>query len=134
MYYYKTTIMYEGTDYAGFQWQQGLRTIQGDINSALEKILKEKFTTKGASRTDTGVHAYEQIVKISSIEEIHISTFVEQFNNTLPRSIRCLKVESCSGLFSPSSESKSKEYRYFFTNKKIATNEETQFMAIFQIH
>ena len=129
MYYYKTTIQYIGTDYAGFQWQNGLKTIQSEFNSAISKCIQNKFTTMGASRTDTGVHAYFQIVKISSENEIELSNFISKMNDALPIDIKCLKIEKCHGTFKPSTESISKEYRYFFTNEKISKSENHQFIA-----
>lgn len=129
MYYYKTTIQYEGTNYAGFQWQNGLLTIQSEFNSAISKLIDGKFTTMAASRTDTGVHAIEQVVKISSINPIDCSSFVEAFNVVLPREIRCIDIESCEGLFRPAAETVSKEYRYFFTNKTQVSNIDRQFIA-----
>lgn len=130
MYYYKTTIQYEGTNYAGFQWQTGLRTIQSEFNKALATFIDGKITTMAASRTDTGVHAIEQVVKITAMNPIEVSSFLEKINNTLPREIRCLKIDSCHGLFKPAAESLSKEYRYFFTNKtQQLLKEERQFIA-----
>lgn len=129
MYYYRIKIKYEGTNYAGFQWQSGLCTVQGEINSALTKIINGKFSTIGTSRTDTGVHALEQIVKITSSELLLVSTFVDTFNKTLPRDIRCTEISSCPGSFKPAACAVSKEYLYFFTNKRSASKEETQFIA-----
>lgn len=129
MHYYKTTIQYEGTNYAGFQWQNGIQTIQSEFNLALAEVIEGKFTTIAASRTDTGVHAIEQIVKISAINPIDISSFLDKFNNALPREIRCISIDSCHGLFKPAAAAHSKEYRYFFTNKTQLPKEERQFIA-----
>ena len=118
MYYYKIKIQYAGTNYSGFQFLPNLKTVQGEINLALTNTVKGKVTTVGASRTDTGVHAHEQIVKVSS--EWEILNLAELLNENLPKDIRCLKSESCSGDFHPSANAKTKEYRYFFTNKKQA--------------
>lgn len=129
MHYYKTTIKYEGTNYAGFQWQNGIQTVQSEFNEAISKILDGKFTTMAASRTDTGVHAMEQVVKISSSNPINLSSFLESFNKVLPPQIKSTNIEACDGLFRPSVASTSKEYRYFFTNKTQISKEETQFIA-----
>ena len=129
MYYYKTKIQYEGTDYAGFQWQNGIQTIQSEFNNAISKLIDGNFSTMAASRTDTGVHAMEQVVKISSKNPIDLFSFLEAFNNVLPSKIRCIDIESCSGLFKPAVEAISKEYRYFFTNKTLVAKEERQFIA-----
>lgn len=129
MYYYKTTIQYEGTNYAGFQWQNGIHTVQSEFNSALKKLIDGKITTMPASRTDTGVHAMEQVVKISSSHPIDLSSFLELFNQALPPQIRCVDIKTCEGLFRPAAAATSKEYRYFFTNKTQVSKEEGQFIA-----
>ena len=132
MNYYKATIQYQGTNYAGFQWQNGLPTVQSEFNNALAKLVFGKVTTMAASRTDTGVHAIEQIVKVSSENLIDITSFKKSFNEILPSDIRCTAIDSCAGLFRPSTESVSKEYRYFFTNKvqpSSPSSNERQFVS-----
>jgi tRNA pseudouridine38-40 synthase len=129
MHYYKTTIQYDGSNYAGFQWQKGIQTVQSEFNRALSEIAPEKFTTMAASRTDTGVHALEQIVKISSDTPIDLSSFLEAFNKVLPQDIRCIVIHPCAGFFRPAIEAESKEYRYFFTNKTQVSKEQSQFIA-----
>ena len=129
MHYYKVTIQYDGTNYAGFQWQNGTPTIQSEFNNAVAKIIDGKFTTMAASRTDTGVHAIEQIVKITSHNPIDLPSFPETLNQTLPSQIKCIGIEESSGLFRPAIEADSKEYRYFFTNKTQVAKEESLFIA-----
>jgi tRNA pseudouridine38-40 synthase len=129
MYYYKTTIQYVGTNYAGFQWQNGMETVQSEFNRAISSIVEGKITTTAASRTDSGVHAFLQIVKVSSENPIQCSLFLEAFNKVLSPQIRCIEIEPCGGLFRPSLETTSKEYRYFFTNKIQVSIDERQFIA-----
>jgi tRNA pseudouridine38-40 synthase len=129
MHYYKITIQYEGTNYAGFQWQSELQTVQSELNTALSKLLPGKVTTMAASRTDTGVHAIEQIVKVTTENSINLSTFIKELNLALPKDIRCNDIIACTGLFRPASETISKEYRYFFTNKTKVIEEDRQFIA-----
>jgi tRNA pseudouridine38-40 synthase len=128
MHYYKTTIQYEGTNYAGFQWQDGIHTIQSEFNKSASQLISGKFTTMAASRTDTGVHAVEQIVKISSVNPIDCLLFLPEFNRALPRDIKCTNIEPCDGAFKPAAAI-SKEYRYFFTNLKKNISDEGQFIA-----
>jgi tRNA pseudouridine38-40 synthase len=116
MNYYKTKIQYCGTNYIGLQWQKEKPTIQSELNYAISRIITGKFTTVAASRTDSGVHAFEQIVKISSEDKIEINLFLEEVNSFLPRDIRFLEIENCHALFRPQVESITKEYRYLFTN------------------
>lgn len=129
MYYYKSTIQYAGTNYIGFQWQTEKPTVQSEINRALSQLSPGKITTMAASRTDTGVHAMEQIVKITSSEPFDLKTFRNDFNQALPDDILCTQIDDCSGEFKPAHDAVSKEYRYFFTNKTQVESHERQFIA-----
>lgn len=129
MYYYKTTIQYQGTDFAGFQWQKEAPTVQGEFNNSLAQFINGKITTVAASRTDKGVHAMEQVVKISAINPIECSSFIENINKALSPKIKCININTCDGLFRPASNAISKEYRYLFTNNIHAPKDETCFIA-----
>ncbi|MGE3610449.1 MAG: tRNA pseudouridine(38-40) synthase TruA [Bacteriovoracaceae bacterium] len=129
MNYYKATVQYIGTDYFGFQWQKDLPSIQNEINQALYKIVDGKITTLGASRTDTGVHAVEQFVKISSEYSIGCEYLKAQLNSILPADIRCLSVSPCDGSYNPTIDSGSKEYRYLFTNFLQTGCDDQKFIA-----
>lgn len=127
MNYYKAIIQYDGTDRIGFQWQEGMPTIQGDLNLSLEKILEGKVTTRAASRTDKGVHAFGQVVKISAEDPALPST--EKLNSALPSHIKCLDLTKCAGDFIPSVDQISKEYRYIFTNTPGISGSDQRFIA-----
>lgn len=127
-HYYKATIQYDGTNYCGFQWQQDIPSIQDELNKAIGKITHGKITTMGASRTDTGVHAMEQVVKITSEHPIE-SSALTALNSFLPKDIRCLDLKPSSGEFKPASDPISKEYRYFFTNKREVLSEDRRFIS-----
>lgn len=58
---WKITIEYDGTNYAGWQRQDNVPSIQGEIEKAVYKFCQQKLTVTGASRTDSGVHAHGQI-------------------------------------------------------------------------
>lgn len=129
MNYYKATIQYDGTNYFGFQWQKGIPTIQNDFNLSLKQIISGHISTMGASRTDTGVHAIEQIVKITTDHLIECDSFLTKLNTTLPPQIRCLSIVPCEGTFRPTTGSKSKEYRYLFTNTLKSSCDDQIFIA-----
>lgn len=129
MYYYKAIIQYDGTDYAGFQWQSTAITVQSEINSTLNKMLCGKFTTSATSRTDSGVHALEQHLKICSEEKIEIANFVTLINSILPKDIKFLSIIDSTWDYKPSLNIISKEYRYLFTNHQIPNRDFTRFSA-----
>ncbi len=127
MKYYKTILQYIGTDRMGFQYQIGMPTIQGDLNLSLQSILNGKVTTRAASRTDKGVHAFAQVVKISA--EDPSSLDAHRLNTVLPSHIRCLDLSPCKGDFIPSVDQISKEYRYLFTNTSGVSGKDQRFIA-----
>jgi tRNA pseudouridine38-40 synthase len=59
-------LAYDGTDFCGFARQAGgehsVRTVQAELEAALARIYKTAIVTRGASRTDAGVHARGQVV------------------------------------------------------------------------
>lgn len=59
---YALRISYDGSAFAGFQWQRGRDTVQGALEEALGRAFGERLAVAGASRTDAGVHAASQIV------------------------------------------------------------------------
>lgn len=129
MNYYRATLQYDGTDFAGFQWQKDASTVQHVLNMALQQLLDGKISTMGASRTDSGVHAIEQIVKITTENTLDLQSFVNQINLKLPDSIRCLNISSTTGDFRPAGDTISKQYRYLFTNKSHYSSEERRYLA-----
>lgn len=126
---YKASFQYDGTGYFGFQWQKGIPTVQNDINLALQKLIPGKVTTMSASRTDTGVHAFEQFVKITTETEIDCASFVSLLNAELPAQIRCHNIFPSALSFRPANDSISKEYRYYFTNQLGNNSIERKFIA-----
>ena len=63
-------LAYDGTEFHGFARQlhaagdgrPEVRTVQGELEKALARLYKQEVPTRGASRTDAGVHARGQIV------------------------------------------------------------------------
>jgi tRNA pseudouridine38-40 synthase len=129
MNYYKAKIQYDGTNYFGFQWQKDIPTIQNDLNLSVQKLIRGKVTTMGASRTDSGVHAVEQIVKITSEAELDCESFLGKLNLALPSQIKCLSLLPHEGSFNPTTGSLSKEYRYLFTNTLKSSCNDQKFIA-----
>jgi tRNA pseudouridine38-40 synthase len=127
MNYYKAILQYDGSTRTGFQWQEGMPTIQGDLNHSLQLILQGKVTTRAASRTDKGVHAFGQVVKISAEDPSQLDA--GRLNAVLPSHIRCLDLAPCEGAFIPSVDQFSKEYRYLFTNTPGVSGEDQRYIA-----
>jgi tRNA pseudouridine38-40 synthase len=111
------TLQYKGTQYLGFQIQSKGQTIQGELNSAL-KILSKSNEVKsvGSGRTDAGVHAFGQVVRIEIPVDIPATSLVRAINSHLPQDIRVTEAIHCTKEFHPIYSAHSKEYNYVFSN------------------
>ncbi|WP_317367534.1 tRNA pseudouridine(38-40) synthase TruA [uncultured Tyzzerella sp.] len=77
------TVSYDGTNYFGWQKQDNVKTIQGEIEKALSNLFKENISIRGASRTDTGVHALCQLVLLKYKTNIPIDRLPLAINSFL---------------------------------------------------
>lgn len=112
---YKIHIQYKGTQYLGFQVQSEGSTIQGEINRALKTISKsEEIKTIGSGRTDSGVHALGQVLRIEIPIDIEPESLVKAMNSHLPTDIRVISASRVQDNFHPIYSAKSKEYNYVF--------------------
>src|SRR5947209_12610889 len=66
---YKLTIEYDGTPFAGWQWQEGAPTVQRVLRDALAALCDHAVKVAGAGRTDAGVHALGQVVHVDLAKE-----------------------------------------------------------------
>ena len=64
---YRISVSYDGLDFYGWQRQPRLKTIQGELEKAIEKITELPVKVIGAGRTDAGVHARGQVANFHTI-------------------------------------------------------------------
>jgi tRNA pseudouridine38-40 synthase len=111
---YSLLVAYDGTDFHGWQKQAGLRTVQGDLEQAVQMVVREQCNVVGASRTDAGVHARGQVAAFSTDADIEPRKLAAAVNSRLPEDIRVRRATLCPEGFSPISEAVAKGYRYRF--------------------
>jgi tRNA pseudouridine38-40 synthase len=110
----RLTLAYDGTEFAGFQRQPEARTVQGVLETALERITQHPVLTRGASRTDAGVHAEGQVVAFATSRELPTERWLKAINRYLPADAAVQGVESCAPEYDPRFDSIDKTYRYLF--------------------
>ncbi len=113
---YKITISYDGTDYHGWQKQKKQRTIQGELEKTLMKIISTETSVIGSGRTDAGVHALGQVAHFRASSRLDATEFVQALNGTLPNDIRVISLQNAPVDFHARKSAKSKIYRYRILN------------------
>jgi len=108
---------YDGTKYNGFQLQASQPTIQGEIESALLKLTGEKVRVLAAGRTDTGVHAREQVVSFRTISSLPDHSFVGGLNHHLPKDIAVKDAYRVRDAFNVRRDAVNREYHYLILNR-----------------
>ncbi len=111
-------LEYDGTDYFGFEWQEGLPTIQGEIEKAIGGLTGEKLRIISASRTDSGVHAAGQVVSFRTKSDFSSDTYVNGLNHYLPGDIVVRAAYRVTGSLDIRKEAASREYLYAILNQK----------------
>ena len=112
-------IEYDGTGYCGFQFQINAPTIQNEIEKALLKLTGEKIRIIAASRTDTGVHAKEQVIGFRTGSALKTETFVKGLNYYLPQDIAVKASYKVNDSFNVQRDVISREYAYFVLNSAM---------------
>lgn len=113
----KCTISYDGTYFYGFQVQPNKRTVQSEIEKAIQQIHKGKQLRIYASgRTDTGVHAKGQVFHFETNLDIPPENWKKALNAMLPADIYVHMAELVPIDFHAQFDAVEKEYRYFILN------------------
>ena len=110
----KLLLEYDGTNYHGWQSQQGsgMPTIQDALEEALRKLTKEDIRTVSSGRTDAGVHALGHVANFPTESRIPAEAWAPALNSLLPADIRVLTSEEVDADFHARFSAKGKQYRY----------------------
>jgi tRNA pseudouridine38-40 synthase len=115
----KLTLEYDGTNYYGWQKQKGFKTIQGEIEEAIELVTKEHCEVIGSSRTDAGVHARGFVANFKTNSKVPPNKFREALNVKLPNDIVIIKSEQVDEEFHARYYAKGKTYEYYILNSDV---------------
>jgi tRNA pseudouridine38-40 synthase len=116
---YRAAVSYDGTEYAGWQVQPGPRTIQGELERALETVTGIAARVQSSGRTDAGVHARAQVIHFDLPSEIVEDRLRKSLNALLDPDVRVETVKRAPPGFHCRYSVKRKEYRYFIWNGEV---------------
>jgi tRNA pseudouridine38-40 synthase len=109
---YQAFLAYDGTKFQGFQRQKSSRTVQGVVEKALSAIGWQGRTILAAGRTDTGVHAFGQVIAFDMLWSHPAADLLTALNANLPVDVAVRHVCSVSGDFHPRYAALARKYHY----------------------
>lgn len=133
MHRIKLTIEYDGTAYCGWQFQKKQVSIQEEIERALSIIFKMDIRIVGAGRTDTGVHARNQIAHLD-IPEYDLGKLKQSLNGILKPDIRIKNIQKCAADFHARFDAKKRYYRYQICQMPTVINRTFAWQIYFPIN
>ncbi|HEX6716269.1 MAG TPA: tRNA pseudouridine(38-40) synthase TruA [Pyrinomonadaceae bacterium] len=116
---YKLLLQYDGTDFHGWQIQDDLRTVQGELTHALSLIEGHSVNVHGSGRTDAGVHAEGQVASVEIQREISTAKLRSAINGNVGRDVRVLHVETLPEDFHARYSALEKTYVYRIVNGPV---------------
>ena len=116
----KCSVSYDGSKFHGFQVQNKLRTVQGEIQKALKNICKEEIIIHGSGRTDAKVHGTKQVFHFDTTREMPEAQWKRAINHFLPNDIYILDSYFVDENFHSRYSAIKKEYHYLLSTKEYS--------------
>jgi tRNA pseudouridine38-40 synthase len=112
-------IEYDGSGFSGWQFQEGVPTVQRCLEAALSKVADHPVRVICAGRTDAGVHATGQVVHFDSDAPRAMRSWVYGANANLPRGVSVLWAQTVHSGFHARFAALRRSYRYIFFNRSV---------------
>jgi len=106
------TVAYDGSPFAGWAKQEGVRTVAGELLGAVRALDPSVSEVRGASRTDAGVHARGQLAAFDPSRDIAPKGWALGLSAHLPTEIAIRQAARVEDGCDPRFHAKKKHYRY----------------------
>lgn len=106
-------VKYDGGDFCGFQRQPGFRTVQEELESAWTAVSGERQVVHGSGRTDSGVHAFGQVVHLPAVKRLPAQKIAQAMNAYLPEDLVIRQAVEAPAGFHACQSATGKHYVYF---------------------
>jgi len=127
---YKIYIEFDGTNYSGWQKQPNSSTVEEEIESALSQILPEPVDIIGQGRTDSGVHAEEQVAHFDFPQTLDKDRLLYALLGVLPRDIAVWDMQEVEDNFHARFDAISRRYRYQIARRPMPLGRNTTEMVL----
>jgi tRNA pseudouridine38-40 synthase len=116
---YKLTIEYDGTPFAGWQWQDDAPSVQRALTDAITAFCGHDVKVTGAGRTDAGVHALGQVAHVDLAKDWRADRVRDAVNAHLrPHPVAVLSAEKAADGFDARFSAKKRHYFYRIVNRR----------------
>ncbi len=112
-------VEYDGSRFCGWQIQDGTRTVQGVVEAALSRVADAPVRVHCAGRTDSGVHALQQVIHFDSLARRKPDAWVFGANANLPASVSILWARPVDDDFHARFSALRRHYRYIILNRPM---------------
>jgi tRNA pseudouridine38-40 synthase len=117
---YRLIVEYEGTRYRGWQEQENVRTVGGELRRALSRVAGPVLDLGASGRTDAGVHALAQVAHLRLARSIDAGEVRRQINDLLPTDIEVLGLELAPERFHARHDALFRSYVYQLSRRRTA--------------
>ena len=111
-------VAYDGTDFRGFAESDGVRTVEGELRGAIERVVRRPVELVLGGRTDAGVHGWGQVVNGRLPVETDLYRLMSSINQLLRPEISVRDAEWVDDAFSARFSATSRTYRYDIWNDR----------------
>ena len=108
----RLTLEYDGTGFRGWAAQPGLRTVEGTLHEALDRVYPGWAQLAVAGRTDTGVHALGQVASVDVEGGAPVERAAAALNADLPEDVAVSSAEPVPPDFHARHSAVARSYRY----------------------
>lgn len=119
--HFRALLEYRGADFAGWQLQPNQRTVQGELERALETLCREQVRVFGSGRTDSGVHARGQVATFRSSTALEIGRILRGINGLTGDDMSAWALDEAPEEFHPQHSASGKVYVYRLLLRRSAS-------------
>lgn len=116
---FAATVSYDGGGFSGSQLQPNARTVQQELESAVEGLFGTRYRVAMAGRTDSGVHAVGQVAAFDALTRLDQATVGRALNALLPEDVSVRDVREVPSDFDPRRWARRRRYGYTVLNSRV---------------
>jgi tRNA pseudouridine38-40 synthase len=114
----RLNLEYDGTGFRGWARQPGLRTVEGTLRDAFDRVFPRWDGLAAGGRTDSGVHARGQVCSVEVEGGPPLERLAEALNTVLPEDVAVISAAAAAGDFHARFSARSRSYRYVVLNRR----------------